>query len=115
VEAKRLIQTRAKFCEVFALKICLLVFVNKIVPRYLSIVQVLLSFAAASNIYCDLLICESKSVEKPPLQSPVHKRKGHLKLLCSLTRKVKNCESSGTLVSVCQFMLLLHQSTMRIV
>jgi len=47
------------------------------VPRYLSVVQVLLSFAAPPNLHCVLLICERKKVEKPLLQ--VHQRKGHLK------------------------------------
>jgi len=46
-----------------------------------------LSFAGPPNLYCDLPICESKSVEKTPIQSSmqVGKHKGHLKLLCRLT------------------------------
>jgi len=44
VETTNLMQARAKFCEVFELKF--VSFVHKTVPRYLSVVQVLLSFAA---------------------------------------------------------------------
>jgi len=53
VEAKSLMQTREKFCEVFALKFAS--FVHKIVRCYLSVVQALLSFAAPPNFFCDLL------------------------------------------------------------
>jgi len=49
------------------------------VPRYLLVVQVLLSFAAPPNLHCVLSICERKKVEKPLLQIQVHKRKGLLK------------------------------------
>ena len=46
-----------------------------------------IQFALPPNFYCHLPICERKSEEKPPIQSSmqVHKRKGHLKLLYSLT------------------------------
>ena len=64
-------------------KICLhlncLLSLSKMVSRYLSVVQALLSFAAPPNLHCVLSICERKKVEKPLLQIQVHKRKGHLK------------------------------------
>ena len=60
MEDKNLMQTREKFCEVFELKYAS--FVYKIVRRYYSVVQVLLSFAAPPNFYCDFPICKRKSV-----------------------------------------------------
>jgi len=57
VKAKNLMQISAKFCEVFALKLPPL---SKMVQRYLSVVQVLLSFAAPTNLHCVLSICECK-------------------------------------------------------
>jgi len=48
------------------------------VPRYLSVVQGLLSFAAPPNLHCVLSICEREKVENQLLQIQVHKRKGHL-------------------------------------
>jgi len=63
---------------------CLLSFVHKIVRSYFSVVQVLLSFAAPPNFYCDFPICKRKSVGWKTTTSKsmqVHKRKGHLKCL----------------------------------
>jgi len=56
VEAKHLMQTSAKFCEVFTLTFAS--FVHKIAPLHLSVVQVILSFAAPPNLHYVLLICE---------------------------------------------------------
>jgi len=70
-------QTSAKFCKVFAPK--LLPFFAKMVPRYLLVVQVLLSFSVPPNLHCVLSVCEGKKVEKPLLQIQIHKRKGLLK------------------------------------
>ena len=50
--------------------------VSKMVPRYLSVVQVLLSFPAPPNLHYVLSICERKKVGKPLLQIQVHKRTG---------------------------------------
>jgi len=58
----------------------LLSVVHKIVRRYLSVVQVLLSFAAPQNIYCEFAICKLKSVGRKTTtlnSMQVHKRKGH--------------------------------------
>jgi len=49
------------------------------VPRYLLVVQVLLSFAAPPNLHRVLSVCERKKVEKQLLQIQVHKRKRLLK------------------------------------
>jgi len=59
---------------------CLLYFVHKLVRRYLSVVEVLLSFAAPPHFYCDFPICKRKSVGRKTTTSKsmqVHKRKGH--------------------------------------
>ena len=69
-------QTSAKFCEVFALKLLPL---SKMVPHYLLVVQVLLSFSVPPNLHCVLSVCEGKKVEKRRLQIQIHKRKGLLK------------------------------------
>jgi len=50
----------------------------------------------------------------------VHKRKRHLKLLCSSTRQCKNCEChpahSFLFINILDgYMLLFHPSTMRII
>jgi len=50
---------------------------SKMVPRCLSVVQVLLAFATPPNLHCVLSICERKKVEKPLLQIQVQKREGH--------------------------------------
>jgi len=57
VEVQSLMQTNANSCEVFAF-LNLPPSVHKIVSRYLSVMQVLLSFAAESNFHCVLLIYE---------------------------------------------------------
>jgi len=46
------------------------------VPHYLLVVQVLLSFSVPPNLHCVLSVCEGKKVEKPLLQIQIHKRKG---------------------------------------
>jgi len=51
------------------------------VKRYLSVVQVLLSFAAPTNLHCVLSICERKKVYEPLLQIQVRKRLGKAKLV----------------------------------
>jgi len=91
---------------------------SKMVPRYLSVVQVLLSFAAPPN-HCDLSICEREKLENPLLQIQVHKRKGHLNPAAE-TRQGKNCECypahSFLFVHILRGnMLFIHQSTMRII
>jgi len=53
-------ETREKFCEVFALKFASFPLFHKIVGHYLSIVQAPWSFAATPNFYCDLPIYERK-------------------------------------------------------
>jgi len=58
VEAKNLIQTSSKFCEVFALKISFFPLYHKIVP-HCPAVQVLLSFATP-QIFIVLPISEHK-------------------------------------------------------
>ena len=67
MEAKNQKQTIAKICKVFAHKISFFTFVHKIVPRYLSVVQAILSFAA-SPILIVLPIYECKMIEKPLLE-----------------------------------------------
>jgi len=76
VKVKNLMQTSTKFCKVFALKFLPLF---KMVPRYLLLVPVLLSFSVPPNLHCVLSVCEGKKVEKPLLQIQIHKRKGLLK------------------------------------
>jgi len=58
MKAKNLMQTSAKFYEVFALKLPPFFLQNG--SRYLSVVQVLSSFAAPQNLHYDLSICERK-------------------------------------------------------
>ena len=70
VEVKNLMQTRQKFCEVFALKFSSFPLSTKLFGVICSVVQVLSSFADPTNFYCDLHICEHKSVEKLPRKSP---------------------------------------------
>jgi len=77
VKAKNLVQTSAKFCEVFALKLP---------PFFVQNGSVLFVGCACTfiichppNLHCVLSICEGKKVEKPLLQIQVHKYKGHLK------------------------------------
>jgi len=77
VKVKNLMQTSAKLCKVFALK--LLPFFVQNGSRYLLVVQVLLTFSVPPNLHCVLSVCEGKKVEKPLLQIQVHKRKGLLK------------------------------------
>ena len=77
MKAKNLIHASANFVKCMHLN-CLLS-LSKMVQRCLSVVQVLLSFAAPPNLHCVLSICERKKVGKPLLQIPVHKRTGHLK------------------------------------
>ena len=67
MNAKNLMQTTAKFCEVFAHLPPF--YVHKIVPRYLSVVRVLLSIDAPPHFYCVLPICKRKKVEKPYFRS----------------------------------------------
>ena len=52
---------------------------SKMVPRYLLVVQVLLSFSVPPNLHCALSVFEGKKVEKTVLQIQIHKRKGLLK------------------------------------
>jgi len=49
---------------------------SKLVPRYLSVVQALLSFATKFIVIC---LFASVKGRKPLLRIQVHKRKGHLK------------------------------------
>ena len=82
-----------------------------------------LLFAAPPNFYCDFPICKRKLVDRKtttPKSMQVHKRKGHLKLLCSLTRQAENCECHPAysflfINKFVGYMLLFHQSTMRII
>jgi len=68
VKAKNLMQTSAKFCEVFALELPPFFVQNS--SALLSVVQVLLSFAAPPNLHCVLFICERKKVEKNITSDP---------------------------------------------
>ena len=52
---------------------------SKTVPRYLLVVQVLLSFCVPPSLHCVLSVCEGKKVEKLLLQIQIHKRKRLLK------------------------------------
>jgi len=61
VKAKNLMQPAQNFVKYLLLN-CLLS-LSKMVPCYLSVVQVLLSFAAPPNLHCVLSICERKKAE----------------------------------------------------
>jgi len=67
---------------------CLLYFVHKIVRPYLSVVQVLLSFAAPPKFYCDFPIRKLKSVGRKTTTSK-STQVYNLKLLWSLKGKAK--------------------------
>jgi len=70
-------QTRAKFCKVFALKL-LSFFVQNGSPLFAGCASTFIIVRPA-NLHSVLSVCEGKKVEKPILQIQIHKRKGLLK------------------------------------
>jgi len=74
------------------LRLNCLLSLSKMVQRYLSVVQVLLSFTAPTNLHCVLSICERKKVEEPLLQIQVHKRLGKAKNV-NVTQHTRFCLS----------------------
>ena len=110
-------QTSAKFCEVFALKIsfrcpqtCSALFVGRastfIIFRH-------------NNFFVCIFASESRQ-KNHDFKLQVHERKGHSKLHCSLTRYGKYCEchpahSFQFIIIMGDCRILLHQSTMPII
>ena len=77
MKVKNLMQTSAKFCEVFALKLPPF-FVQNGSALFVGCASTFI-ISAPPNLHCVLSICEHKMLEKPLLQIQVHKRKGLLK------------------------------------
>jgi len=120
VEVKSLMQNSAKFCEVFALKFASLSLSTKLFRV----------ICRSCKYFCHLppyqtfnLFHLSASVNRNKIhyfEVQVHNCKGHLKLLCSLTKQGKNCECdrarSFLFIDILDsYMLLFHQSTVRII
>jgi len=67
VESKNLMQTSANICEVYAIKFASFALSTKLFDVICRPCKYIYHLAPHQTF---IVICESKSVEKPPLQSP---------------------------------------------